>query len=133
MRHANNFSCIEKIHHLKILEEALERKLNKIKYLEERNACNFKLCKIGVIVQKSLGSSVFDEVYEYVGTNYNVKYKKLNRTGHRYFNKVEDELSDARETTGEGDDEQPIHGSDAMMMEVIPEMESEQEAASDTY
>ena len=37
MRHANNFSCIEKIHHLKILEEALERKLNKIKYLEQRN------------------------------------------------------------------------------------------------
>ena len=50
MRQANNFSTIEKIHHFRILEEALERKLNKIKYLEERNTTNFKLCKIGIIV-----------------------------------------------------------------------------------
>ena len=50
MRNASNFSVIEKLHHLKILEEALERKLNKIKYLEERNATNFKLCRIGIIV-----------------------------------------------------------------------------------
>ena len=50
MRHANNFSVIEKIHHLRILEEALERKLNKIKYLEQRNANNFKPCRIGIIV-----------------------------------------------------------------------------------
>ena len=50
MRPASNFSVIEKIHHLRILEEALERKLNKIKFLEERNAQNFKPCKLGVIV-----------------------------------------------------------------------------------
>jgi len=89
MRNATNFSSIEKIHHLKILEEALERKLNKIKFLEERNASNFKLCRIGVIVQKGLGSSVFDTVYEYVGTNYDLKFKKENRTGNKYFNKIE--------------------------------------------
>ena len=76
MRSASNFSTCEKLHHLKILEEALERKLNKIVYLEKRNAKNFKLCKIGVIVQKSLGTSVFDTVYEYVGTNYDLKHKK---------------------------------------------------------
>ena len=89
MRNASNFSTVEKIHHLKILEEALERKLNKIKYLEQRNASNFKLCHIGVIVRKGLGSSVFDVVYEYVGTNNDLKFKRLNRTGHRYFNKFE--------------------------------------------
>mmetsp|Transcript_9174 Transcript_9174/g.12502 ORF Transcript_9174/g.12502 Transcript_9174/m.12502 type:complete len:101 (+) Transcript_9174:349-651(+) len=50
MRQASNFSVIEKIHHLRILEEALERKLNKIKYLEQRNANNFKACKIGIVV-----------------------------------------------------------------------------------
>ena len=89
MRSANNFSTVEKIHHFKILEEALERKLNKIQYLKERNTTNFKLCKIGIIVQKSLGDSAFDTVYEYVGTNHNVKYKKANNsnpTGYKYFN-----------------------------------------------
>ena len=35
MRSASNFSTIEKVHHLKILEEALERKLNKIEYLKD--------------------------------------------------------------------------------------------------
>ena len=121
-RSASNFSVIEKIHHLRILEEALERKLNKIKYLAERNATNFKLCKIGIIVQKSLGESVFEKVYEYVGTNYNVKYKNLNRTGHRYFNKVEGDLSDARlmpneRSTKDGDD----------ALDAIPEIDSDQE------
>ena len=44
-------------------------------------------------MQKSLGDSVFDTVYEYVGMNHNVKFKKtLNRTGYRYFNKVHEGL-----------------------------------------
>lgn len=132
MRQASNFSSIEKIHHLKILEEALERKLNKIKYLEERNATNFKLCKIGVIVQKSMGSSVFDTVYEYVATNHDVKYKKQNRTGNRYFNKVEGALTDERLTaeTEQVEAGDAVHGSYAMGS--IPEIESEQEV-SDIY
>ena len=50
MSRGSNFSCAEKVHHLKILEEALERKLNKIRFMEERNADNFKLCKIGIVV-----------------------------------------------------------------------------------
>lgn len=50
LRNSTNFSSAEKIHHLKILEEALERKLNKITFLEKRNANNFKLCKLAVVV-----------------------------------------------------------------------------------
>ena len=106
MRQASNFSVIEKIHHLRILEEALERKLNKIKYLESRNANNFKPCKIGIIVQKSLGSSAFDTVYEYVGTNTNLKSLKRDRTGHRYFNQVEEGLTQARATSAGTDETQ---------------------------
>lgn len=34
MRNASNFSTVEKIHHLTILEEALERKLGKIQFLK---------------------------------------------------------------------------------------------------
>ena len=49
MRNASNFSTVEKIHHLTILQEALERKLGKIQFLEKRNSENFKLCKIGIV------------------------------------------------------------------------------------
>ena len=124
MRQANNFSVIERLHHLNILEEALERKLNKIKYLEERNATNFKLCKIGIIVQKSVGDSVFDNVYEYVATNTDCKYRKENRTGHKYFNQVEGALSDERKTT--------VDTGNTETMEQIDEMCSDQEQ-SDIY
>ena len=47
-------------------------------------------------MQKSMGKDVFDNVYEYVGINENCKFKKSNRTGHKYFNQVEGALSDAR-------------------------------------
>ena len=128
MRQANNFSVIEKIHHLRILEEALERKLNKIKHLQQRNANNFKPCKIGIIVQKSLGQSVVDTVYEYVGMNKNLKtQKRRDRTGHRYFNKVEDDLCDFRESSNISTEDQ---GDDCRMqvtteIETIPELAEE--------
>ena len=140
MRQANNFSTIEKIHHFRILEEALERKLNKIKYLEERNTTNFKLCKIGIIVQKSLGDSVFDTVYEYVGMNHDVKYKKpLNRTGYRYFNKVEGDLDEARSTADSESQKAAQHEAKMQAIEngsntmgAIEEIASDQEV-SDVY
>ena len=75
MRNQTNLSSAEKIHHLKILQEALERKLNKITFLKERNANNFKLCNLGIVVQKSLGRNAFETVYEYVETLENVKFK----------------------------------------------------------
>lgn len=129
MRQANNFSVIEKIHHLRILEEALERKLNKIKYLEQRNANNFKPCRIGIVVQKSLGASVFDTVYEYVGTNTNLKAEsKRDRTGHRYFNQVEGDLSEARVTMSTDED-----GCAPGEVEPIPEEEVEESSDGEFY
>ena len=138
MRQANNFSTVEKIHHFKILEEALERKMNKIRYLKERSATNFKLCNIGIIVQKSLGHSVFETVYEYVGTNHNVKYKKkLNRTGYRYFNKMQEDLNEARTAIDEENRQGMSTAVDGAFggdntMGAIQELDSEQEV-SDIY
>ena len=60
----NNFSTAEKIHHLKILRVALERKLKKIVKLREL-ATVFKPCNIGVIVKKCLGAGIGEELYEW--------------------------------------------------------------------
>lgn len=112
MRNASNFSTVEKIHHLTILEEALERKLGKIQFLKQRNQDNFKLCKIGIVFQRTMGSQLGEEVYEYVGTNYDVKYRKENRTGFQYFNQFRDQL-DAHRVGGKDSKGRPDQASTA--------------------
>ena len=84
-----------------------------------------------MIVQKTVGASVFDRVYEYVGTNYDLKYKRDNRTGSRYFNNVEGKLSNVRSS-----DQQTAVSSNDGGMAVITELageESEQVACEDSY
>ena len=105
MKNQTNFSSAEKIHHLKILEEALERKLNKITFLKDRNAQNFKKCNLGIVVQKSKGRNAFETVYEYVETRENVKFKRIgksgpvdNATGHKFFNNMREQLFEHRLT-----------------------------------
>ena len=80
-----NSSTIEKLNHLHILEEALERKLKKINFLKERNSNNFKRCHLVICVNKTKGQSIFDEVFELEDVKF-IKAKVFNPTGHKIFN-----------------------------------------------
>ena len=128
MRNSTNFSTAEKIHHLKILDEALQRKLNKITFLQTRNADNFKLCKLAVVVQKTKGKNIFEDIYTYVETKHNVSFKRAgkdgpqhNATGHKLFNQLRDTMFDHRST----------EAGDGLLPKVDEAGDEEMEVASD--
>lgn len=64
MNGRSNFSTAEKIHHLQTLKTALDRKLKKIVRLKEL-ANIFKPCNIGVVVRKTLGAGIGEELFEW--------------------------------------------------------------------
>ena len=69
MSERSKLSTGEKIHHLKILITALERKLKKIERLQQL-ANFYKPINIGIIVQKCFGQGISDVYYEYVESVY---------------------------------------------------------------
>ena len=68
-----------------MLEEALERKLKKLTFISERNSNNFKLCHLVVVVEKTKGAGIFDEVFELVEIKHD-RTKRFNPTGYAIFN-----------------------------------------------
>jgi len=135
----NNFSCIEKIHHLNILSEALERKLTKLVYLRERNNAQkvFKRCHLGVVVEKTLGSSLSDTVYQFVEV---VKLEEKVKSRYKLINdkneKMEEfrlQAKESRETGAETDMQTDLLGDTGAAADGFGTEEDQRMVSDDFY